>query len=64
MKLVPKFNEHDPDVFFTLFECIAEMQGWSKTICVLLLQCVLVGMAQLSFSAPAIDECKDYDTVK
>lgn len=64
LKLVPKFNEHDPDVFFSLFERVAEMQGWSKTNCVLLLQCVLVGKAQLAFSALTIDECKDYDTVK
>ncbi len=28
LKLVPKFNEHDPDVFFSLFECIAKIQGW------------------------------------
>ncbi len=30
----------------------------------LLLQCVLVGKAQLAFSALTTDECKDYDTVK
>lgn len=47
-----------------LFEHVAEMQGWSKIICVSLLQCVLVGKAQLAFSALTLDECKSYDTVK
>ncbi len=64
LKLVPKFNERDPDVFFSLFERVAEIQGWSKTNCVLLVQLVLVGKAKLTFSALTIDECKDYDTVK
>ncbi len=50
--------------FFSLFEDLSEIQGWSKTNCVLLLQYVLVGEAQLAFSALTTDECKDYSTVK
>lgn len=30
LKLVPKFNEEDSDIFFTLFERIAELQDWSE----------------------------------
>ncbi len=63
LKLVPKFHERDPDVIFSLFERVAEIQGWSTTNCVLLVQRLLVGKAQLAFSALTIDECKDYDTV-
>lgn len=64
LKLVPKFNEVDPDVFFTMLERVAEIQGWSKANCVFLLQSVLVGKAQLAFSALSTEECKDYETVK
>lgn len=64
LKLVPKFNEVDPDVFFTMFERVAVLQGWSKTDCVLLLQSVLVGKAQLAFAALSTDDCRDYETVK
>lgn len=53
-----------PMSFFTLFEHVAELQGWSKANCVLLLQLVLVGKMQLAFSALTTDECRDYNTVK
>ena len=26
LQLLPKFNERDPDIFFTLFECVADAQ--------------------------------------
>ncbi len=64
LKLVPKFNEEDPDVFFTLFERMAEMRDWSNDNCVALLQCVLSGKAQVVFSSMSIDDCRDYDKVK
>ncbi len=64
LKLVPKFNEEDPDVFFTLFERMAEMRDWSNGNCVALLQCVLTGKAQVVFSSMSIDDCRDYDKVK
>ena len=46
LRLVPKFNEQDPDVFFffTLFERVAE--GVVRCRQTLLLQAVLVGKAQ------------------
>lgn len=43
LRLVPKFNERDPDVFFGMFERLVEACGWSDTVGTLLLQCVLTG---------------------
>ncbi len=64
LKLVPKFYEEDPDVFFTLFERMAEMRDWSYDNCAALLQYVLTGKAQVVFSSMSIDDCRDYDKVK
>ncbi len=61
LKLVPKFNEEDPDVLFALFERMAEMRDWSNNNCVALLQCVLTGKAQVVFSSMSVDDCRDYD---
>lgn len=43
LRLVPKFNEHEPDMFFMLFEQLVEAKGWPSKECtlLLLLQCVL-----------------------
>lgn len=46
LKLLLKFNEQDPDVFFSLFEDMAEDNDWSDLDCSMLLQSVLVGNAQ------------------
>lgn len=64
LKLVPKFNEEDPDTFFILFERMAELRNWSDENRVALLQCVLTGKAQVAFTSLSVDDCKDYDTVK
>ncbi len=40
LKLVMKFNEEDPDTFFTLFERVAELRNWSDENHVALLRCV------------------------
>ena len=64
LKFVPKFNEEDPDIFFTLFERIAEPQDRSEENRVLLSQCVLTGKAQLVFSALSKEDCQDYDKIK
>ncbi|XP_034062115.1 uncharacterized protein LOC117539871 [Gymnodraco acuticeps] len=64
LRLVPKFNERDPDIFFTLFEHIAEARNWSDSDRVLLLQCVLTGRAQEAYSAICGENTLDYDRVK
>lgn len=46
LRLVPKFNEKDPDTFFTLFERIADVKEWPDADRILMLQCVLTGRAQ------------------
>ncbi len=31
VRLLPKFNERDPDIFFSLFESVADDRGWSDS---------------------------------
>ncbi len=64
LRLVPKFNERDPDTFFILFERIAEARAWPSKERTLLLQCVLTGRAQEVYSALSLSDCKEYDIVK
>ena len=42
LRLVPRFNEKDPEFFFPMFERLAVVRGWSEATRVLLLQCVCV----------------------
>ncbi|KAK0131567.1 hypothetical protein N1851_033742 [Merluccius polli] len=46
LRLVPQFCERDPDIFFLLFERVAESRLWSDVERTLLLQCILTGKAQ------------------
>nr|XP_046229617.1 uncharacterized protein LOC124050808 isoform X1 [Scatophagus argus] len=64
LRLLPQFNERDPDTFFSLFERVAESREWSDPECTLLLQCVLTGRAQEAYSALTVAESKAYSTVK
>ena len=64
LRLVPQFCERDPDIFFSLFERVAESRGWSDSDRTLLLQCVLTGKAQEAYSALTIVESREYATVK
>uniref|UniRef100_A0A8C1RHP2 Gypsy retrotransposon integrase-like protein 1 n=1 Tax=Cyprinus carpio TaxID=7962 RepID=A0A8C1RHP2_CYPCA len=63
-RLLPRFNEKDPDVFFSLFESVADDRGWSDSERTLLLQSVLVGKAQEAFIALSVPERKIYKSVK
>ncbi|KAK0150003.1 hypothetical protein N1851_009237 [Merluccius polli] len=64
IKFLPKFNERDPDVFFSLFEGIAEEREWSDSNRILLLQTVLSGRAQDAYVALSPTERKCYQAVK
>ena len=64
LRLVPPFNERDPDTFFSLFERVAESRGWSDSDRTLLLQCVLTGKAQEAYSALSMAESRVYLSVK
>lgn len=60
-KLVPKFNERDPETFFSLFERLAGARGWSESTCILMLQCVLTGRAQEAYSCLSTSDSAKYD---
>lgn len=64
LRLMPRFNERDPDTFFTLFERIAEVKNWPDADRTLMLQCVLTGRAQEKYSALSASECVSYAKVK
>uniref|UniRef100_A0AAQ4QC33 Gypsy retrotransposon integrase-like protein 1 n=1 Tax=Gasterosteus aculeatus aculeatus TaxID=481459 RepID=A0AAQ4QC33_GASAC len=64
LRLVPKFSEKDVDVFFTLFERIADTRGWVDSDRIVLLQCVLTGRAQEVFSSLSLEDSGDYAKVK
>ena len=56
IKFLPKFNDRDPDIFFSLFEGIAEERNWSDLERILLLQTVLSGRAQDAYVALSVTE--------
>lgn len=64
LRLLPKFNEHDPDVFFSLFETIAEEGNWPNAVRIVMLQTVITGKAQEAYAALPMEDRKDYDKVK
>ncbi|KAF7654547.1 hypothetical protein LDENG_00068490 [Lucifuga dentata] len=51
LRLVPKFNERDPETFFLLFKRLTGARGWPDATCTLMLQCVLSGRAQEVYSS-------------
>jgi len=64
LKLLPAFNERDTDVFFSLFESIADERGWPESDRTVMLQSVLVVKAQEAYTALSVEERKNYDSVK
>lgn len=64
LRLVPKFNERDPETFFLMFERLGDARGWSEATRALLLQCVITGRAQEAYSSLSSSECGNYATVK
>lgn len=64
LRLLPHFNERDPDTFFILFERIADAKEWPDTDRALLLQSVLTGRAQEAYSALSAADCMDYSKIK
>lgn len=64
LRLVPKFEESDPDTFFSLFERIANSRGWPDEDRVVMLQSVFTGKAQAAYSALSEHESRVYKTVK
>ena len=64
LRLVPKFNEKDPETFFSMFERVAEVRKWPESARTLMLQCVLTGRAQEAYSCLSAADSQNYDLVK
>ncbi|KAF7644406.1 hypothetical protein LDENG_00222510 [Lucifuga dentata] len=62
--LLPKFNEKDPDTFFSLFEWLADSCDWPDNERTSMLQCVFTGRAQEAYLTLSPEESKSYDKVK
>lgn len=46
LQLVPRFSERDSDIYFSLFEHVADSRHWTDGERTLFLQCTLTGKAQ------------------
>src|SRR4029434_5295752 len=64
VRFLPKFNDRDPDIFFSMFEGIADGRGWNDSERTLLIQTVLSGRAQDAFVALSVSDRKNYHLVK
>lgn len=64
LRLLPKFDERDPDTFFSLFERVAQSRRWPDADKILMLQCVFIGKAQEAYSALSPADSIDYVKVK
>ena len=64
LRLMPKFNEKEPETFFSLFERLADSRGWPAADLTVMLQCVLTGKAQDAYSALSVTDSLSYATVK
>ncbi len=64
LRLLPKFNERDPETFFSLFERVAETRKWPESAQTLMLQCALTGRAQEAYSSLSFTDSQNYLSVK
>lgn len=64
VRLLPKFEEDDPEAFFLQFEKLAATLQWPRDYWSILIQTVLVGKARNVYVALTEEECRDYDKVK
>ncbi|XP_036974481.1 uncharacterized protein LOC119030758 [Acanthopagrus latus] len=64
LRLLPKFNEKEPEAFFSLFERVAEARRWPDAARTVMLQCALTGKAQEAYSALSVADGKEYERVK
>lgn len=64
IRLVPPFNEHDVDKYFTLLERVANTLKWPRNVWSLLLLCVFTGKAQEAYASLSPELSLNYDKVK
>lgn len=64
LRLLPKFNEKDPETFFSLFEYVADTRKWPESAHMLILQCALTSREQESYSSLSSADSQKYLLVK
>ncbi|CAJ1087102.1 uncharacterized protein LOC117532417 [Xyrichtys novacula] len=64
LRLLPQFNERDPDTFFLMFERVATARNWPDVDRALMLQCVLSGKAQEAYSSLSLEDSSSYSKIK
>ncbi|CAI9719155.1 Hypothetical predicted protein [Octopus vulgaris] len=62
--MIPTFNDKEVDNYFLHFEKVAENLKWPKESWTILLQTLLKGKAQDTFSALTVGQSSEYDLVK
>ena len=63
-RLVPEFDEAQPDEFFSHFEKVAVNMNWPKAYWPTLVQNALKGKGKTTYLTLTTDQSLDYDTVK
>ena len=63
IQFIPPFQEAEVDKYFLYFERISSSLEGPKEIWTLLLQSVLLGKTQETYSALSVDHSSDYDVV-
>ena len=63
-RMVPSFDEKDPETFFRQFEKTATTLDWQQDYWTILLQTVLKGKAAQVYSNLSLEDSKNYDLVK
>lgn len=58
-RLLPVFDEEDPDIFFALFEHVADGKKWLDGHRTMMLQCVFTSKAKRAFSALSLVDSGD-----
>ena len=64
VKLIPTFDESEPDEFFTLFEKLATGLEWPMSLWPVIIQFGLKGKGRSAYLALTPQECKDYELIK
>ena len=63
-RLVPCFDETDPEIFFRQFEKTATTLSWPRDHWTILIQTVLKGKGALVYANLSVEDSRDYDLVK
>ncbi|KAG7166684.1 hypothetical protein Hamer_G010312 [Homarus americanus] len=64
LRLMPAFDEEDPEDFFMQFEKIAKSSQWPEESWVVMIQSVLTGSVRSAFLSLSSEVCRSYELVK